>query len=549
MSVNTEKQRQTLKEHIRHKKARRTLTLLRVVIGILLVVVIALAAVLYLAKAGLIFQSAEPAPLIEELFPTETPLEPTVYTLSCVTPLEEPLSVEAQEGESVTVPEAPAIEGYTFLRWVDGKGEPLEESELVLNSDLTITAVYAPAFRNGAAETSHTAYLCVDGDGFFHPDEALSRREAAVLLASSLEVPLEGSGSFLDLAQDDACYEAAGGLKAMGAVSGTGFYPDDPMRCGDLFAILSAFFPKPASEYSFDNIARGDAYYEAFCLAMEKGWIDDTALSPDQILTRRDAARIFNRILGRAGVVGDDYAQVGTILDVSFRDPDFWEIAEAVIPHEASFTDDGECWTASEALPLREEGMFFIGTRLHCIDDQGSAVVNESYGNFDFGADGVITTGMPELDALVQEKLEELVDPSTMEREEMLRILYSDVTYHNSYLSARNDQLHEIGDISWVNDAAYRMFTVKKGCCYNFAAEFYVLAKAIGYDAVIYSGTINPPPKVRSHGWVEIEFDGVPYIFDTELEYTQVITGHTGTVYYKISYERVKGWYYNRGEE
>ena len=43
--------------------------------------------------------------------------------------------------------------------------------------------------------------------------------------------------------------------------------------------------------------------------------------------------------------------------------------------------------------------------------------------------------------------------------------------------------------------------------------------KAIGYDAVIYSGTINPPPLVRAHGWVEIEFDGEPYIFDPEYEY------------------------------
>ena len=65
---------------------------------------------------------------------------------------------------------------------------------------------------------------------------------------------------------------------------------------------------------------------------------------------------------------------------------------------------------------------------------------------------------------------------------------------------------------------------------------------------MIYSGRINPPPNQRPHGWVEIEFDGVPFIFDTELEFTQVISGFTGTVYYKISYERVKGWYYDRGE-
>ena len=195
--------------------------------------------------------------------------------------------------------------------------------------------------------------------------------------------------------------------------------------------------------------------------------------------------------------------------------------------------------------------MFFDGTKLRCIDAQGSALVNESFGNFDFGPDGVITTGMPELDSYVQDALLELVDPGKLEneREQVLRVLFNYVTYHNSYLRARDDQLHDIGDTSWVNDAAYRMFENKKGCCYNYAAEFYVLAKAIGYDAVIYSGTINPPPNTRAHGWVEIEFDGEPFIFDTELEYTQVIFQHRGSTYFKMSYEKAKGWHYNRGEE
>lgn len=549
MSVNTENTHTTHKKTAHRKKKSGVLTVLRVLIGVLLLAVLALTAVLYLAKQGLLFGDADTLPSPASLLQPTPEAEPVVYTLSCVTPLDEELSVSGVEGEAVALPEAPAIEGYTFLGWTDSRGEYLEDSELVLKADTTISAVYAPAFRDGTAEGRHAAYLSVDEDGFFRPDEALSRREAAVMICSALEErPDGGAAGFSDLAPDDACFEAAASLKAMGAVKGSLFRPDDPIQCGELMEMLSCFFPKSTSEYLFDNVPQTDRLYKAFCLAMDMGWISDGAVSPDQAITRREAARIFNRLCGRAALDDGDYARVGTILDVSFRDPDFWEIAEAAIPHETDFSEDGEHWTSSEALELREEGMFFLGTRLHCVDETGSAVVNESYGTFTFGSDGVITTGMSELDALVQEKLEALVDPATMESEQMLRILYNDVTYHNSYLGARNDELHEIGDISWVNDAAYRMFTVKKGCCYNFAAEFYVLARAIGYDAVIYSGTINPPPNVRSHGWVEIEFDGVPYIFDTELEYTQVLGGHTGTVYYKISYERVKGWYYNRGE-
>lgn len=550
MSVKTENTEKTKKKHVRHRKKGGILTFLRVMIGILLVAVIALSCVLYLAKAGLIFPRSElDADVITPFWVEPTP-EPVVYTVTCVTPLDEDLTFSALEGENVTLPDAPEIEGYTFLNWKDGKGKIVDQTEFVLESDLTFSAVYVPAFRDASTETSHAAFLSVDEDGFFHPDEPLSRSEFVVILYAMLDPALTGVDGTADSLPEGRFDEAAAKLKELGVAKGYDFSSDDPISLAELFNILSDFFPQSAAECSFDNIPSTDPCYGAFCLAMEKGWIEDSSVSAEQILTRRDAARIFNRLVGRTGNVEEDYARVGTILDVSFFDPDFRDIAESAIPHETSLETDGEHWVSSEALPLREEGLFFIGTELHCIDAQGSAVVNGSYGNFDFGPNGVITTGMPELDELVQKKLIDLkIDPSTMEKEQMLRIIYSDVTYHNSYLMARKNELHEMGDISWVNDAAYRMLTIKKGCCYNFSAAFYVLAKAIGYDAVIYSGTINPPPLVRAHGWVEIEFDGVPYIFDTELEYTQVIGGNTGTSYYKISYERVKGWYYNRGEQ
>ena len=174
-------------------------------------------------------------------------------------------------------------------------------------------------------------------------------------------------------------------------------------------------------------------------------------------------------------------------------------------------------------------------------------MVNGSYGNFNFGPDGVITTGMPELDALVQDTLVELVlDPSSMEGETMLHIIFNYVTYHNTYLRD-GDHLHDVGETGWENDEAYKMLTTHRGNCYNYAAEFYVLARAIGYDAVIYSGTIDPTQ--RPHGWVEIEFDGEPYIFDTEIEFKEVTIGGRGSSYYKVPYWKAERWYYNKGEE
>ena len=72
------------------------------------------------------------------------------------------------------------------------------------------------------------------------------------------------------------------------------------------------------------------------------------------------------------------------------------------------------------------------------------------------------------------------------------------------------------------------------GNCYCFAALFYELARFVGYDAKLYSGIVYgeqqvyysengtrviAPQAYTPHGWVEIEFDGVDYIFDTEFEY------------------------------
>ena len=553
MSVKAEKTEKAEKKHVERHRKSGVLSFLRVMIGILLVTAIALGCVLYLAEAGLIFPREGPdADVITPFWVEPTP-EPVFYSVKCVTPLGEELSFSSQEGETVTLPEAPEIEGYTFLGWKDDKGESVTQTEFVLDSDLSFTVAYAPAFRDDSAETSHTAFLSVDEDGFFHPDEPLTRGEGAVILYSMLDPVLTDGDSGAELSPEDRFNEAAAILKDLGVPDAFYLSSDEPISFEELFGILSAFFPKAAEEYAFDNVQPTDPAYGAFCLAMEKGWIDDAALSPGQSVARRDAARIFSRLVGRTGDVEQDYARVGTILDVSFRDADFPYIAEASIPHETALQEDGEHWVSSEALPLREEGMFFIGTRLHCIDAQGSAVVNESYGNFDFGPDGVITTGMRELDELVQAKLDELVDPEKLEdpeeRLKMLRVVYNNITYHNSYLPARKSDIYEVGDTSFVNEAAYKILTTKKGCCYNFNSAFYVLAKALGYDAVIYSGLVNPPPIQRPHAWVEIEFDGVPYVFDPENEYTQVIKGNTGTAFFKLPYERVKGWHYYRGEE
>ncbi|MBQ6396727.1 MAG: S-layer homology domain-containing protein [Oscillospiraceae bacterium] len=518
------------------KSASGELVFWRITSSVLLLAVIVLAAMLFLLKTG--------TPIVPWEMEPETV---SGYTAFCYAPVGEPQAVASDENGIVTLPQGPQIDGYTFLGWKDSDGNPVGDNTVTLYADSAYSAEYAVAFRNDGISSHHAPYLSINSEGCFRPNGKLSRASAVKLLYDSLDTELEGSAEFADVDPSAEYYKAAATLKDLGVITESRLHPDDPISRAELFEMLSHFFPKSNERYLFTAIPETDARYPAFCLAMDRGWISDLSVSPDADVSRVEVAHIFNLLRGRTPMANVDYAMVGTILDVSFDDPYFSDIVEAAIAHDAEITDAGEVWTSSEALPLLEAGRFFIGTAMHCIDDRGSAVVNGSYDNFDFGPDGVVTTGMPELDRLVQDVLIELdLDPSSMEGERMLRTIFNYVTYHNTYLRD-GDHLHEVGETGWENDEAYKMLTTHTGNCYNYAAEFYVLARAIGYDAVIYSGTIDPTQ--RPHGWVEIEFDGEPYIFDTEIEFKEVTIGGRHSSYFKVPYWKAATWYYNRGEE
>ena len=107
-----------------------------------------------------------------------------------------------------------------------------------------------------------------------------------------------------------------------------------------------------------------------------------------------------------------------------------------------------------------------------------------------------------------------------------LRQLYNYTVENFSYLH-RN--LYEPGETGWEAEEAYTMLSTGKGNCYNFAAVFGQLARFLGFDAQIYSGTITGQAKRDAdgevldtkrtpHAWVEIRDQGLPFIYDAEME-------------------------------
>lgn len=130
-------------------------------------------------------------------------------------------------------------------------------------------------------------------------------------------------------------------------------------------------------------------------------------------------------------------------------------------------------------------------------------------------------TGDPELDELLYAIVEEQTDES-MSDEEKLHALYQYVSGSFGYLR-RN--YYGPGETGWENEEAMTMLTERRGNCYNFSSTFGLLARCIGYDAKIYSGTVygqaaegETRPPDRPHGWVEINIDGTDYLFDTDMQ-------------------------------
>jgi hypothetical protein len=63
---------------------------------------------------------------------------------------------------------------------------------------------------------------------------------------------------------------------------------------------------------------------------------------------------------------------------------------------------------------------------------------------------------------------------------------------------------------------ALEMLKSRKGDCYRWALCFGYMARMLGYDAYIVSGTLGP---TVHHGWTEIHMDGKVYVCDPEVQY------------------------------
>lgn len=381
----------------------------------------------------------------------------------------------------------------------------------------------------------HIAYMQGFYDGTFRPNAVVSRGEAAhtfyCLLASAPQKRAEIS----DVQSDAWYYDAVSTLAAYGIIDsddGIHVEPEAPLTRREFTRMLASFYPGTDAQCFFWDVPYWVSWYSDVAMVTAKGWMqgyDDGGFHPGGFITRAEMATTLNRVLGRQPDREAIEAEfpIPIYSDLSAEHWAYAEIMEAVISHSILSDEAPEKWTEVDAgQTLRSPGMVFLGNDFYYAGPDGKPVKDQTAEGFYFGSDGRYTSGDIVLDNYVKYALSVITEPE-MTREEKLRKAY-DYTRDNFTYLRRN--YYKIGDTGWELQEAKTMFETGRGNCYCYASVFYYLARQLGYDVKAISGVVGTSRD--PHGWVEMESDGVTYIFDPELEMAHRAKGYSYNLYW-----------------
>ena len=408
------------------------------------------------------------------------------------------------EGGSVqAAPEFLTEESRGIVAWKNANGTEVDIRAAAIYADTVYEAVLGPEVRRDGA------YFAPGSDGLFHPLDKFTRSDAARAVYALLEVKPTGETFLKDVTTNAKCYSAATALVTAGYMKldemGR-FYPDVAVTRADLTALLENVFSSTAVERAL------------------------AAMTDEAPLTRAEAAAAINALLCLDETAAE---RAPYYPDMS---PDMEHYAAVELAGQSASIS----WLTGDTA---EPGFVNLDGYLYCVGDNGYFLRDTMVGTLYFDRSGRYTSG----DEAVDKFVADLIDAHTtsaMTREEMLRAVYEYVRDHYLYLK-RN--LYEVGETGWELPEALLMFQSGKGNCYNFTAAFWALARGIGYDAVCYSGLVGVGRD--PHSWVEITFDGVPYVFDVETEMSyRLVNDYITSMYWK-TYEEVAAWSYVRTPE
>ena len=367
----------------------------------------------------------------------------------------------------------------------------------------------------------HISYIVGAGSGLFSPNKYITRAEAAVILYRLLADTVPVTVTYSDVPESSWYFEAAGQLGSMGVArpNESTFNGNEYLSRGEFISYIACFFPMRTDAEQFPDVPSDYAYRDAILSARAWGWVvgfTDGTCGPNNTIRRSEAVAIINRALGRTGDTASIAAdRPALFLDVPVTEWYYTDVMEATVAHTFTVTDSGaEKWTASTpsdpGLPkdFRTEGIhFYQGWSYYYSEETKDIFRNRTVSGNTYDASGHFTTG----DTWVDEQLRSIVLSQTdsgMTREEMLKAFFAYCRDTYKYLKWN---YYDTGDTSFTLDAARQMLSTGRGNCYCYASVFFYLARWIGYDAKIISGSLVDGP----HSWVEIN----GYIYDTQLEW------------------------------
>ena len=381
----------------------------------------------------------------------------------------------------------------------------------------------------------HIQYITGVGSALFSPDKNITRAEAAVILCRLLSGTVPVTVSYSDVPAGSWYKEAAEQLGSLGVLRAgeRTFRGNEPISRGEFVHCIAAFFPPRTDAEQFSDVPSTHQYAEDILSCRAYGWLNgygDGTFRPEQPILRSEAVAVINRALGRTGDREEIAAnRPALFLDVPATVWYYYDVMEATVPHTFDTAESGEeKWTTftqtDTGLPedFQTEGFhLYEGWCYYYSAEAGDILRNSTIFGFTYDANGRFTTGDTWVDGQLREIILGQTDPN-MSGDELLQAFFAYCRDTYRYLKWN---YYEMGDTSFTMDAARQMLSTGRGNCYCYASVFWYLARWIGYDARIISGTVYGD----YHSWVEIG----GYIYDPQLEWRFVHDrGNTGYLWH-----------------
>lgn len=444
------------------------------------VILVVILSIILLLSLGTVYMMY--AQIFEAPAPTAAATEPASYRVSFK------INDTLIEEQTVTENQLPAvvtgqIPGVQLLRWEDAQGHPTDPFAQPVTGDTTYQAVFYPQLDGTGV------YLFVDEAGLLQPDEPLTHEDVTLALNT---LAAEGAAEYFPQLSLENISMTLPELKALLAY----FYTDE---------------------------AIGEAFADA------------------QEATRAVFAAGMNDLLGRDTNAPVVLAEGYTIpADVTAGRADTADLLAACLAHTPA--EEGITWNSLELPTPYEPGFINLEGQLYYVQEDHYFLRDGNVGTLYFDAEGRYTSGDATLDATVVSILQTLIaENPDADRFTLLRAVFEHC--YENYTYRRTFDHPAYGSTGWEIQRANAMFETTKGNCYSYAAIFWALSRALGYETRAISGKVLKDEQPHSWCIIQLEEDGQDYIFDPQWQYNYIERGLDHDMF-KISMDRIGYWLY-----